>query len=212
MKKYKKIVEELKNELLSGKKSHDWDHTLRVYKLAIHIGELEKADMDVIKLAAILHDIARSEQDRSKGEVCHAELGAIKAKKVMRKHEIDDVIIEKVAHCIESHRFRDEKKPLTKEAKILYDADKLDAIGAIGIGRAFLFAGEIGAKVHNKGVDISKTKSYTEEDTAYREFVVKLSKVKDKMLTKEGKRIAIERHNFMVEFFQRLDQEVDGEI
>lgn len=212
MEKYKEIVEEVKNELLNGKKSHDWDHTMRVLKLAIHIGNVEKANIEIIKLAAILHDIGRAEQDRQKGKVCHAKLGALKGKKLMEKHEIDEFVIEKVVHCIKTHRFRGNESPESLEAKVLYDADKLDAIGAIGIGRAFLFAGEIGAKVHNKGVDISKTKSYTEEDTAYREYVVKLSKIKEKMLTKEGKRMAEKRDVFMREFFLRLDREVDGEI
>ena len=104
------------------------------------------------------------------------------------------------------------KIPNSKEAKILFDADKLDSIGAIGIGRAFLFAGEIGAKLHNKDVDIDKTKPYTKEDTAYREYMIKLRKVKERMLTDEGKHIAKERHKFMVEFFDRLNKEVDGNL
>jgi uncharacterized protein len=120
--------------------------------------------------------------------------------------------IEKIIHCIETNRFRGNKKLKTKEAKVLFDADKLDAIGAIGIGRAFLFAGEIGAKLHDKNVDIKKTKEYTKNDTAYREYLVKLRKIKDRMFTKEGKRIAKERHKFMVNFFNRLNKEVEGKL
>ena len=82
----------------------------------------------------------------------------------------------------------------------------------MGIGRAFLFAGEVGAKLHNSDIDVEKTKAYTREDTAYREFVVKLRKIKEKMLTREGKRIAKERHDYMVKFFERLDREVKGDI
>lgn len=117
-----------------------------------------------------------------------------------------------MAHCIACHRFRDNNIPQTKEAKILFDADKLDSIGAVGIGRAFLFAGEIGARLHNKGVDLSKTQPYTKEDTAYREFVVKLKKVKARLLTKSGKALAQGRHNYMVDFFKRLNQEVAGKL
>ena len=80
--------------------------------------------------------------------------------------------------------------PETTEAKILFDADKLDSIGAVGIGRAFLFAGEVGARLHNKDRDLSPTKPYTKEDTAYREYMVKLRHSREKMLTKEGRRIA----------------------
>ena len=88
----------------------------------------------------------------------------------------------------------------------------MDSIGAIGIGRAFVFAGEIGAKVHDKNVDIENTKSYSEEDTAYREYLIKLQFIKDNLLTIEGRRIAEGRHKFMVEFFERINREVDGEI
>jgi len=163
-----------------------------------------------LKLAAILHDIGRELQDKLNGEICHAEKGAVLARELLKKHNFDNEKIDKIIHCIESHRFRGDKIPQSKEAKILFDADKLDSIGAVGIGRAFLFAGEVGAKLHDKNVNIEKTKPYTKDDTAYREFMVKLRKVKDRMLTHEGKRIAEERHKFMVDFFDRLNNEVDG--
>jgi uncharacterized protein len=100
---------------------------------------------------------------------------------------------------------------MTLEAKILYDADKLDSIGAVGIGRAFLFAGQMGAKLHNdRDVDILDCKPYSKEDTAYREFKFKMSKIKDRMLTLEGRRLAEERHVFMEVFFERLEKETKG--
>jgi uncharacterized protein len=120
--------------------------------------------------------------------------------------------MEGVIHCIQTHRFRKRVVPISKEAKILFDADKLDSIGAVGIGRAFLFAGEVGARLHNKDINLRKTKPYTKEDTAYREYLIKLRKIKDRIFTKEGKRIARERHRFMVEFFERLNRETDGRL
>ncbi|MFC1837911.1 HD domain-containing protein, partial [Thermodesulfobacteriota bacterium] len=115
------------------------------------------------------------------------------------------------AHCVEAHRYRGDKIPRTLEAKILYDADKLDSIGAVGIGRAFLFAGETGARLHNESdVDILACKPYSREDTAYREFRFKMSKIKDRMLTPEGRRLAEERHDFMEVFFERLERETKG--
>lgn len=205
-----KIEKEAKKYFESAKGSHDFEHTERVLNLCIHIGKKEKADMDVLKIAAILHDIKRREQDDVLGEICHAELGAAEAENILGKYGFKKDFIEKVVHCIKTHRFRGKNIPETKEAKILYDADKLDSIGAVGIGKAFLFAGEVGAKLHNPGIDVEKTKEYSKEDTAYREFLVKLVKIKDKLTTKEGKRIAKERHKYMVGFFERLNKEVKG--
>ncbi len=204
------IREEAKSYFLNAKGSHDWDHVERVYKLCLRIGKKENADLEVLKFAALLHDLARTEEQESKGMICHAERSAEIARKILEKHNVDKEKIDKIIHCIEAHRFRGNKTPKFKEAKILFDADNLDSIGAVGIGRAFLYAGEIDAKLHNKDIDVEKTEPYTKEDTAYREFMVKLKKVKDRMLTKEGKRIAEERHKFMVDFFNRLNEEVEG--
>lgn len=205
-----KIEKEAKKFFVSSKGSHNFDHTERVLNLALHIGKKEKADLEVIAIASILHDIGRKEQDDKLGGVCHAEVGGTMARKILKKYNFKDDFVEAIVHCIESHRFRGNNIPKTKEAKILFDADKLDSIGAVGIGRDFLFAGEVGAKLHNPDVDIKKTKEYSEDDTAYREFLVKLIKVKDKIVTKEGKRIAQERHKYMVKFFERLNKEVRG--
>ena len=209
---FEKIKDEVKQKLSGINSCHEWEHTERVYNLAMRIGKKENADLEIVGFAAILHDIARKEQDESNGKVCHAEKGAVLAKEILEKHNFPEEKIKNITHCIEAHRYRNSKNPETKEAKILYDADKLDAIGATGLGRAFSFAGHIGAKVHNKGVDLNKTKPYSIDDTAWREYEVKLKFLKDKMLTNEGKRIAEERHKFMEIFFDRLNREVDGEI
>jgi len=209
---FDQIKEDAKKFFLNAKGSHNWDHTKRVYNLCIHIGKKENADLEILKLAAILHDIGREEETRSKGNICHAEKSAIFAKEILEKYGFNKEEIDKIRHCIETHRFRGDKIPMSKEAKILFDADKLDSIGAVGIGRTFLFAGEVGARLHNKDVDIEKTEPYTKEDTGYREFMIKLRKIKDRMLTQEGKRIAEDRHQFMVDFFDRLNKEVGGII
>jgi len=210
------LVEQITNQakefFSNSKGSHDWEHTMRVYNLCLHIGEKENADIETLKIAAILHDIGREQQDKCNGRICHAEKGAELARALLSKFNIDKEKVDNIIHCIQTHRFRGNNVPTSKEAKILFDADKLDSIGAIGIGRAFLFAGEIGAKLHNKDVDIDKTQAYSKEDTAYREYMVKLRKVKERILTEEGKRLAEERHNFMVEFFNRLNKEVDGNL
>lgn len=137
------------------------------------------------------------------------------AEDILKKYNFDLEKINKIKHCIISHRFKNDYKSETIEAKILFDADKLDSIGAIGIGRSFVFAGENGAKVHNsKEVvkNIKDTEVYTKEDTAYREFILKSIKIKDQLFTEEGRRIAKDRHDFMIVFFDRLNKEVEGEI
>jgi len=205
-----KVREEAKAFFQSARGSHDWDHTERVYRLCLRIGREERADIGVLKLAALLHDIGREEEDRTNGRVCHGRSGAALAKKLLERHGLGRDAIRAVVHCIRTHRFRKGAVPQTLEARILFDADKLDSIGAVGIGRAFLFAGEIGARLHDKTIDVRKTKPYTREDTAYREFLVKLGRVKDRITTREGKRIAAERHRFMAAFFDRLNKETDG--
>jgi uncharacterized protein len=115
-----------------------------------------------------------------------------------------------ICHCIRAHRFRGSTEPETTEANIIFDADKLDSIGAIGIGRAFLFAGQIGARLHNAELDHTRTKAYSGEDTAYREFQVKMSKVRGQMLTAIGRQVARKRHEFMETLFAELNLEIYG--
>jgi uncharacterized protein len=205
-----RIENEARGFFLDSRGSHDWDHTQRVLRLCVRIGRKEGADLGVLRLAALLHDIGRSEEDRSSGRICHGRAGAAMAGKLLALYGLDAGTIRDVVHCIRTHRFRKRAVPQTLEAKVLFDADKLDSIGAVGIGRAFLFAGEVGARLHDKAIDLRKTKPYTRDDTAYREFLVKLGRVKDRIFTREGKRIAAERHRFMVGFFDRLNRETDG--
>ncbi len=115
-----------------------------------------------------------------------------------------------VLHCIRSHRFRGDARPRTPEARVLFDADKLDAIGAVGVARAFLFAGEVGARLHGGDTNIEETQPYSIDDTGYREFKVKLCKIKDRILTPEGQKLAVDRHRIMVEFFNRFLEEYEG--
>lgn len=111
--------------------SHDWEHTLRVLALARRIAHSEAADMEIVEISAILHDIGRGAQDKSKGKICHAALGAEMAAKILSEHGIPEDRIERIVHCIGSHRFRGDNPPETIEAKVLFDADKLDGIGAV---------------------------------------------------------------------------------
>ena len=166
--------------------------------------------MTVLLSAAYLHDIGRYHQDRQNGAVCHAEQGARMAQAILANFPFSKIQKENIIHCIRSHRYRGKQIPETTEARVLFDADKLDAIGAVGVARAFLFAGEVGAKLHNPDVNIEDTKPYSADDTGYREYRVKLCKIKDRMLTAEGRRIAKLRHSFMEQFFDRFIKEYEG--
>ncbi len=202
-----------REKLVGTHASHGWDHVERVVRNALHISSKEPgSDPFIIRVSALLHDIARPEETAGGGSSCHALIGGDMAMEFLLSCGLDEVRARHVSDCIRSHRYRNELVPATTEAKILYDADKLDSIGAVGVGRAFLFAGEVGARLHNSHVDISLTSSYSSEDTAYREYSVKLKRVKETMLTREGARLAAERHAFMEEFFSRLDGEIYGDL
>ena len=190
--------------------SHDWDHTRRVYRLCDRIASAEKADLDVVRIAALLHDIGRTRQDTSRGSVCHAQEGARLARPILESLALTKRQKQNILHCISAHRYRGRQAPETLEARVLFDADKLDAIGAVGVARAFLFAGEVGARLHNPDVRVEETRPYTADDTGYREYRVKLCKIRDRMLTVAGRQLAEARHRFMEEYFQRFLQEYDG--
>ncbi len=206
-------IQAIAEKMFTGARaSHDWDHTLRVLRLCEHIGPAERADMDVLRIAAVLHDIGRPQQDASRGSLCHAVHGAVLAEPIVATLLFSPGQKDNILHCIRTHRFRGMHVPETLEAKVLFDADKLDAIGAIGIARAYLFAGEIGARLHSPDIPAEQSAPYSIDDTGFREYRVKLSKIKDRMMTSEGKRMAGERHRFMTAFFNRFLQEYQGEM
>ena len=206
----KEIKEYAIRAFSNSRGSHDWSHTERVCNLCLRIGEAEGADIEVLEIAALLHDVGRLSQDESNGMICHAEKGAEIAGNLLKDFPIPDNSKRNIIHSIQTHRFRRNNRPETIEAKVLFDADKLDSIGAIGIARAFQFAGEVGAKFHNPYIDLENTEAYSEEDTGYREFKIKLSKIRNRMLTKEGKSIAQKRHEYMERFFDKFLLEYEG--
>jgi len=182
-----------------GDSTHDFDHVMRVYYLAERLGQAEGADMAVLLTSTLLHDIARPDQDAGLVPE-HAAEGARRAREILASRPPE--FVEAVVHAIEAHRFRVDQPPRTLEAKILYDADKLDAIGAIGIARAFAYGAQRGQRLW--------ANPEADEHTAMKEFVVKLSKIKGTLFTESARVIAEERHAFMVEFFERIGAEVTG--
>ncbi len=190
--------------------AHDFDHVRRVVAMADRIARAEGADRDVVQAAALLHDIGLDE-----GRAGHETSAANRAKEILHTRGYDEAFCSNVAHAIEAHRFRSGPTPQTLEAKVLFDADKLDAIGAIGVARAFAFGAHRGQKLWGEVppdyVDqMDGVEAGPHQHTAIHEFHVKLSKIKDRMFTATGKQIAAERHAFMVKFYEQLDLEVKG--
>jgi uncharacterized protein len=212
----KKIEGEAKKFFVGASGCHDWSHVQRVHDLAMRIGKIERADLSILSVACFLHDIGRREEMKSRGRFCHAEKGAKLAKKILLKYGIDRNSSDNILHCIISHRYRNEHVPKTIEAKVLFDADKLDSIGAVGIGRDFLFAGYFNNPLYTgkekKLLKFGKNLSYTVDDTAVSEYEFKLKKIKNKILTKAGRKIAKGRHDFMTAFFKRFWQEIMGDL
>ncbi len=187
---------------------HDFTHTLRVIQNCKLILRTEpKANEQIVLTAALLHDIGRVKENLSKGK-CHAKVGAKMSKKILAGHHWPDEYIDDICQIIRRHRFRAGAPPETLEQQIVYDADKLDSLGAVGVGRAFLFAGRLGAKLHNTAEEALSSEEYSVEDTAYREYLVKLRHVPEKLFTTEGRRLANQRCHIMQEFFEQLNSEV----
>lgn len=192
---------------------HDWDHVERVYVLAQVLAKKEKADLDIVRVAALLHDIKRAGEMVVKGKICHAIEGAKEAERILRGFKLPEGFIRAVKHCIAAHRFRNNTAPKTLEAKVLFDADKLDALGAIGVGRGFMWCGHNRLALHNADKKIIvENNPYQKDHNLYAEYMIKLRYLKDKMYTRSGKKMAQERTDFMRKFLKRLDLEVKGKI
>ena len=194
---------------------HDWDHTLRVVHNARHLAQAEGADALVVECGALLHDVGRAEEltAAGKSQHCHAALGAEMAPAILAAAGFaESALVARVVECVRAHRYRRRQSapPESLEAKVVYDADKLDSIGMVGLGRAFHFAGRIGARLHNTEEEATAAKSYSREDTAYREFLVKLRHVPERMLTAEGRRLAAVRQQRMLRFFAEFAEECAG--
>ena len=205
---------------------HDWahgrSHIERVLKMAIEIGKQERADLEIVELAAILHDIFQNREAHASIEgFRHETEGSKEVRKILAKLGLADRTVDAVCHCIESHRKRSGRtEPQTIEAKCLFDADKLDCIGAIGTIRSAFVSFDHKQEFYKEVDDIEayRRRNIRQDGTiidsalhsSNLEYELSLKAVANRMYTETGRRLAKERAAFMDEFYDRLGKEMKG--
>jgi uncharacterized protein len=202
----------VKQTLQNAETGHDWWHILRVWNNAKLIAQTEKVDLLTVELAALLHDIADSKFHNG-----DEEIGPKTARNFLKSIEVDDAVIEHVQHIIRHMSFKssfDSAGFSSEEMKVVQDADRLDAIGAIGIARAFTYGGFKNREMFNPEIapDFNLTKEAYKNSTAptINHFYEKLLLLKDLMNTKTAKKIAAERHQFMELYLEQFAAEWNG--
>lgn len=212
MKDYQKILKEVKKivwkKLKNESSGHDYWHCYRVVQNALFIGKKEKANLQVLELSGWLHDIAIVN-----GKKDHEIRSAQFSQKFLSKLNLDKRIIKRVINCIKKHRFSKRLKPKTLEEKIIQDADKLDALGAIGIARVFADGGRRGQVIYNPRIkfDFDYYLKYGKSRSTINHFYDKLFKLKDLLHTNTAKKIALEREKYMKNYLKRFYLEWRGE-
>jgi uncharacterized protein len=203
----------VKQKLENAEAGHDWFHIERVYKNALLIAQDEVCDIQIVKLGALLHDIADSKFNDGDETV-----GPKVARAFLESQKVSEEIIVHVVNIIENISFKGgnfEKKFNSMELEIVQDADRLDAIGAIGIARTFNYGGFKNRQLYNPEIapklNMSKEEYKKSEAPTINHFYEKLLLLKDKMNTKRGKILAQERHKFMELFLSQFYAEWDGE-
>lgn len=202
-----------------GGNAHDLSHVRRVHKMCLHLLDYHiDADKEILTAAVILHDIARAAEDNDKSRLIdHAVLGAQQAEDILLDFGWTAQRAAHVRDCIAQHRYRSSgDAPQTIEAKLLYDADKLDSLGLIGVARSYMLAGEYGEQLH-----INVPAEFKKEDigaprvhdfaqySVNLEYYVKLRHIPKRLFTDEARRIAEKRLKKMDEFFAGLEWELE---
>jgi uncharacterized protein len=208
-----KTITFVKQKLENAESGHDWFHIERVYKNALLIAKNENCNPLIVELGALLHDIADS-----KFHDGDETIGPKTARNFLESENVSEVIIEQVVFIIENISFKGgnfEKLTPTIELEIVQDADRLDAIGAIGIARTFNYGGFKNRQIHNPEIhpnlNLTKEEYKNSNSPTINHFYEKLLLLKDKMNTNAGKKIAQERHEFMETFLDQFYDEWNGE-
>ncbi|MEX0723245.1 MAG: HD domain-containing protein [Gracilimonas sp.] len=209
-----KTEEYVRSQLEGEGSGHDWWHIHRVRNTALKLGKAEKADLFIVELAALLHDIADH-----KFHDGNEEIGPAMARKWLQDLETEQPIIDHICEIIRDVSFKgaEVETPMkTIEGKVVQDADRLDAIGAIGIARAFAYGGHKGRELHNPNIPVENHASFEtykkSTGPTINHFYEKLFLLKDRMNTNAGRKLAKERHQFMEEFVEKFLNEWNSDL
>ena len=193
---------------------HAFDHVERVYAMATRLAQAVGADLEIVQAAALLHDTGETTpgaEERASHHFAAADFAAT----VLREEGWTEERIAAVQHCIRAHRFRDGREPpATPEAQALFDADKLDVLGAIGVARAVAYATLAGEPIFARPSAHflqSGEEEAGEPHSAYHEYLFKLCKIKDRLYTPAARALAAERDAFIRQYFEQLQAELNGE-
>jgi uncharacterized protein len=200
-------LDEIKEMYESADSAHDFSHILRVYKSAKKIGKAEGADMQVLLYAALLHDVgAESKLYGASAESDALRLGI--AEEFLKKKNLPEDLRNKVLYAIDVHRFSKGIVPATREAKILQDADRLDAMGAIGIARVFMTGGAMGRKFYSPDDPFCQTRAPDDKMWNLDHFFKKILKLESGMYTETARRIASRRAAVLKQYLVDLQMEI----
>jgi len=193
---------------------HGFDHVLRVLAVAERLAEQVGADGEIVRAAALLHDAAGAVPGPGSGRASHEQASAEFARSILAQEGWEPGRIEAVAHCIQAHRYRSVEAPRTLEAQVLFDADKLDVLGAFGVARTIAYALQAGEPIYaepSEAFRSSGTGLPGEPHSAYHEYLFKLRRVADRLHTTPGRELGRRRSALLCEFFEQLAQEARGE-
>jgi uncharacterized protein len=202
----------VKEKFANDSSGHDWYHTERVYNMAILLAKGKHINSFIVQMAALLHDVEDWKFNDGNGQESKV------VKNWLESQNVDNESIKEICNIIEKLSFKGAKVPTpmnTLEGKIVQDADRLDAIGAIGITRAFAYGGSKQRKLHDPDIKPIMHNSFenykSNQSTTINHFYEKLILLKDQMNTEEAKKIAEKRHSFMLTFLEHFFAEWEGE-
>lgn len=210
----KKTAEYVRKTLEGEGSGHDWWHIYRVWKMAVNIAKKEQVDLYLVELGALLHDIA--DWKFNNGDL---EAGAKVSEKWLKSLDVDRETCEKVCEIVRHVSFKgagEISKMKSMEGKVVQDADRLDALGAIGIARTFAYGGSKGRAMYDPDKSPEKHENFEQyknsQGHTINHFYEKLLLLKDLLNTRCAKKIALKRHRFMEKYLEQFYKEWDGRI